>query len=396
MTIVDWVLIGAVLAFAWAGWRQGFVVGLLSFAGFLGGGLAAAYFLPDVIAGYVSEGLPRSLVIIGAILISALVGQVLASMLGRVIRAAITWSPVMVVDKALGAALNVLAFAMIVWIIATAMAMLPTSQVSTLVQQSKVVTTLDLLVPNQMRDAFIRLRDAVGEGALPRVFSTITEVVGPEVAEPDAGLIDDPGVQAAAQSVPRIVGSAAACRLTLSGTGFFVADDVVLTNAHVVAGVQEPEVQLGDLRLPATVVYFDPRLDVAALRLVPGVRQPLTLQVQPPSSGDGAAIVGYPGGRALQVLPVRVRALIDARGDDIYGRSGVSRQVISFRGSVEHGDSGGPLLAAGGRVLGMVFGSGISSETTGYAIAAAELEPAIAAAQSASRAVSTGTCTVRD
>lgn len=396
MTIVDWVLVGAIVVFAWAGWRQGFVVGLLSFAGFLGGGLAAAYFLPDVIATSLAEGLPRSLAIIGAILVCALVGQVLASMLGRTIRAAITWSPVRIVDQALGAALNVLAFAVIVWIIATAIAMLPTTQASSLVQQSKVVTTLDMLVPNQVRDAFIRLRDAVGEGALPRVFSTITEVVGPEVPAPDSALVDAPSVQAAAQSVARIVGTADSCRVTLSGSGFFVSDDLVLTNAHVVAGVAQPEVQLGEERLSATVVHFDPQLDVAALRVIRGARQPLGLQTQAPTSGDPAVIVGFPGGHEQQVLPVRIRALLDARGEDIYGRSGVSRKVISFRGTVEHGDSGGPLLAADGQVLGMVFGSGISNATTGYAIAAAELEPAITDARAATGAVSTGACSVRD
>ena len=396
MNIVDWVLVGAVLVFAWAGWRQGFVAGLLSFAGFLGGGILAALVLPDIVASYFSEGTVRALVLIAAVLISALLGQTLASILGRMLRAAITWTPVKYVDRAAGAGLNVLALAVIVWIIASAVAMLPTTQTTTLVQQSKVVTTLDSLVPNQVRDSFIHLRDVVGQGAFPKVFSGIAEIVGPEVDAPNDSIVFNSGVVTAAQSVARIFGTASACETTLTGSGFFASSDVVLTNAHVVAGVRDPEVEIGNQRWAATVVYFDPKLDVAALKIDSALVPALTLQPSPPQSGDDAVAAGYPGGGSLQVAPVRIRALIDARGDDIYGKSGVERQVISFRGSVVPGDSGGPLLSNQGEVLGMVFGSGISNKSTGYAIAASELTTAIQSGIANAAAVSTGTCVVRD
>jgi len=396
MNIVDWVLVGALLVFAWAGWRQGFVAGLLSFAGFLGGGIAAALVLPNIVSGYFSEGLVRSLVLIAAVLISALLGQSLASILGRMLRAGITWTPVKYVDRTAGAALNVLALAVIVWIIASAVAMLPTTQTTTLVQQSKVVTTLDSLVPNQVRDSFIHLRDVVGQSAFPRVFSGIAEVVGPEVDAPNSAVVSNVGVVTAAQSVARIFGTAPSCQTTLTGSGFFASSGLVLTNAHVVAGVRDPEVELGNQHWPATVVYFDSQLDVAALKIDSALIQPIVLQPIPPQSGEDGVSVGYPGGGDLKIASVRIRALIDARGDDIYGKSGVERQVISFRGTVVPGDSGGPLLSAQGQVVGMVFGSGISSKTTGYAIAARELAPALASGISNTAAVSTGTCVLRD
>ncbi|MDD2818624.1 MAG: MarP family serine protease [Candidatus Nanopelagicales bacterium] len=396
MSVVDWVLVGAVIVFAWAGWRQGFVAGLLSFAGFLGGGIAAALLLPDVIATYFSEGIVRALVLIGAVLICALIGQSLTSILGRMLRAAITWTPVKYIDNTAGAALNVLALAVIVWIIATAIAMLPVSQTTTMVQQSKVVTTLDAIVPNQVRDVFIHLRDVVGQGSLPRVFSSITEVVGPDVKAPRVELTTEAAIARAAQSVVRVSGSTDLCKTTLTGSGFFIAEGVVLTNAHVVAGVNDPQVELGNERWPATVVYFDPRLDVAALQVDSSFIPSLKLQTIPPISGDDAAAIGYPGGTDLKVIPVRIRALIDARGDDIYGKSGVERQVISFRGSVIPGDSGGPLVSTKGEVLGMVFGSGISNKATGYAIAASELTSAMAAGIAGEASVDTGTCVVRD
>ena len=396
MSLVDWVLIGAVVIFAWAGWRQGFVAGLLSFAGFLGGGLLAAFLLPDIISARVSEGVMRAIILIGAILLSALLGQALASILGRWLREAITWRPARIVDNALGAALNVLALAVMTWILASALAMLPRTEATALIQQSKVVTTLDTLVPDQVRDAFIHLRDAVGEGALPRALSGLAEIVGPEVAPPDAGLVSAPLIQQAAASVARIVGIAPSCRTSLTGSGFFVGEGFVLTNAHVVAGVVDPEVQVGDQHWTSSVVYFDPKLDVAALKLDTIAVPALGLRTTPPASGTDAVAIGYPGGGSLQVLPARIRALVDARGDDIYGRSGVQRQVITFRGNVIPGDSGGPLLAPDGAVVGMIFGSGIGDATTGYAIAASELKSAIVAGSSAKEAVSTGSCVVRE
>ena len=396
MNLVDWVLIGAVVVFAWAGWRQGFVAGLLSFAGFLGGGLLAAFLLPDVVSARISEGVMRAVILIGAILLSALLGQALTSILGRWLRDAITWKPARLVDNVLGAALNVLALAVMTWILASAVAMLPRTEATSMIQQSKVVTTLDAIVPDQVRDAFLHLRDAVGESSLPRVFSTLAEIVGPEVAEPDAALVNSPAMQQAAGSVARIVGVAPKCSTSLSGSGFFVGQGFLLTNAHVVAGVTDPEVQVGEQRWPASVVYFDPQLDVAALRIDAISVPALALRTTPPESGSDAVAIGYPGGGDLQILPARVRALVNARGDDIYGKSGVQRQVITFRGNVIPGDSGGPLLAPDGAVLGMVFGSGIGDASTGFAIASSELKPAIIAGSSAREAVSTGTCVVRD
>ncbi|MDO8731360.1 MAG: MarP family serine protease [Actinomycetota bacterium] len=396
MTLVDWVLIGAVVVFAWAGWRQGFVAGMLSFAGFLGGGLLAAFLLPEVISARVSEGVMRAVILMGAILLSALLGQALTSIFGRWLRDAITWQPARLVDNILGAALNVLALAVMIWILASAIAMLPRTEATSMIQQSKVVTTLDAIVPDQVRDAFIHLRDAVGEGALPRVFSTLAEIVGPEVSAPDDSLVKSPVIQQSSSSVARVVGLAPECRTSLSGSGFFVGEGFVLTNAHVVAGVTEPEVQVGGQRWPASVVYFDPKLDVAALRIDAISVPALALRTAPPESGSDAVAIGYPGGGDLQILPARIRTLVNARGDDIYGKSGVQRQVITFRGNVIPGDSGGPLLAPDGAVLGMVFGSGIGDASTGFAIASSELKPAIVSGSKAREAVNTGSCVVRE
>ncbi|MFM8895662.1 MAG: MarP family serine protease [Actinomycetales bacterium] len=394
MAIIDWVLVGAIIAFAWAGWRQGFVVGALSFAGFLGGGLAAVFLVPGVIEGVVPQGPMRAVVLAGTVLACALAGQVACSLAGRSLRSQMTWSPVQFVDNFAGAALNVLALAVITWILASALASLPAT--SEAVRSSRLVVALDSVVPDQVRNGFTRLRDTVGSTAAPQVFSALAEITGPDVPEVDPAAVRTRGVRRAMASVVRITGSAPDCSSSVSGSGFAVGRSLVVTNAHVVAGIDRPQVELPDGRVRAgRVMAFDPRLDVAVLR-VPDLGVPtLDFSTSRPRTGDDAVVMGFPEGAGLVVAAARVRADFQARGDDIYGKAGVDREVISFRGSVQPGNSGGPLVSARGSVFGMVFGSGRTDPTTGYAIAVSDLLPIVDAGRRADEPVSTGSCQTR-
>lgn len=394
MSVVDLVLIGAVAVFALAGWRQGFVASAFSFAGFLVGGIAAALVLPDLIEQHADPGPMRAVIVAVAVLACAFLAQLLASRVGHGLRRAITWRPVVLVDRLLGAALTVLAFAIVMWIIASAVAALPESPVSRALRQSQALVALDRLVPDQARDAFSSLRDAVATTAVPRVFAGLGEITGPDVPAPDPQATDSAAIEAAAASVVRVSGSAPACDTGLTGSGFVVGRSLVLTNAHVVAGVDDPVVEGPDGALGATVIAFDPRLDAALLR-VPGLDAPaLPWAQRAPRSGDDAIAAGYPNGGGYAAVPVRVRTVLDARGESIDGRAGVEREVIAFRGIVVPGNSGGPLLTPSGAALGMVFGAGIADESTGYAITADELQAI--ASTSGRTPVSTGSCRVRD
>jgi S1-C subfamily serine protease len=398
MSVVDWVLIGAVLIFAWAGWRQGFVAGVLSFTGFLGGGLLSAFWLPGVIEANVDNTVLRGVLVGVGVLASALAGQFLTSILGRSLRSRLTWKPVRFADNLAGSALNVLALAVVVWIIASALAYLPETSVSQQVQQSRVLVTLDRAVPDPARNAFGDLRDLVGTTAMPRVFSGFAEVLGPDVDEPNAALLDSPAVQIARPSVLRVVGDANECDTTVNGSGFAYAPSYVLTNAHVVAGVRRPAVQqrLQDPPLAARVVHFDPELDVAVLYVPDLQATPLPFATQPAASGDDALAAGFPGTGGFRVSPVRIRTTVQARGDDIYGKPGVVREVYAFRGEVRPGNSGGPLLDENGAVLGLVFAAGRSDSETGFALTNAQIDEPAAQALGRTERVSTGSCNVRD
>ena len=394
MNIVDWVLIGVLIVFALAGWRRGFVAGLLSFVGFIGGGLLAAFVLPDVIVKYTDSGFIRVAVLAIAIVVSAILGQLVASFLGRRLRGGLTWRPVRLVDSLAGAALNVLAVAIVGWIVVSAVAYLPASAVTKNIRQSSVLIGLDKLVPDIARNTFTNLRDAVSATAVPRVFSGLAEFTGPDVETPDAQSVKAGGVQSARASVVQVRGDAEACLSEISGSGFVVASGYVVTNAHVVAGVSEPRVQVSGQGkyLQAKVVAFDPKLDFAVL-LVPELRAaPLTLADNLAESGDPVVAVGFPGGGDLTATPARIRAVVTARGDDIYGQAGVERELYAFRGQLRPGNSGGPLLSPSGEVVGMVFGAGVGDSKTGYAITAPQLASAVRAAVTRTDEVSTGVC----
>lgn len=397
MNVVDIVIIGALAAFAWSGWRQGFIAGLLSFVGFLGGGLLAAVFLPRLIATMLGTGFGQSLLIVALVLVCAVVGQFVVGGLGRRLRGHLTWEPARFVDHAGGAALNVVSLLIVLWIIASSIALLPDMALTRQIRSSALLVTLDRVVPDPARNAFTGLREAIDASDFPRVFAGLGEFAGPEVSAPDERLLDRPAIRRTWPSLVRVSGAAEQCRSEVSGSGFVFAPERVLTNAHVVAGVDIPYVAApgGGAPLEADVVYFDPEVDLAVLA-VPGLAAPpLAFDQQPAGTGDPAVVAGYPGGGPLDSSAARIRAVIDARGEDIYGRAGVVREVYAFRGTVVAGNSGGPLLSPKGAVLGVVFASAVGDQSIGYALTASQASDATTVGASATAPVDTGSCRTR-
>lgn len=398
MSVLDWVVLALLAVFAWAGWRRGFMSSALSFAGFLAGGLLAVVVLPGVVEDYLDPGAMAAVALIAAVLVCAVLGQAIASWLGHSLRSSISWAPVRFVDSTLGLLLNVLVFAVLTWIVVMAMASVPQSAVTDPVRESKVLITLDRLIPDQARNAVVDMRDAITGTAMPRVFAGLAEVTGPKVPEPDPQSTAAPSIGQVRDAVVRISGAAPECSARLTGSGFVIAPEYVLTNAHVVAGVASPTVQVrrGGPVSEATVVAFDAGLDTAVLH-VPGFAvAPLQFAAQRAASGDDAVVAGFPGGEGFELLPARIRTIVVARGEDIYGQTGIEREVYSFRGAVEPGNSGGPLLTPAGRVLGMVFGAGVSDPETGFALTAEQLAATVDQGVGLTEPVATGSCRIRE
>jgi S1-C subfamily serine protease len=390
--LVDVVLVLAVVLFAVSGYRQGFVVGVLSFAGFLGGGILGAELAPAVADSSALARLPRPVVGLAVVFVLAVVGQLAAGMLGGALRRRIVWRPARQLDAVGGALVSGLGLLLIFWLLALAVASSPYPELASLARRSAVVGAVDAAVPPAGRRLFSSFRDVVDEHGFPEVFDVLHPTDVQEVDPPDRQLVASPVVQASQDSVVKITGVATDCRRRIEGTGFVFAPERVMTNAHVVAGVDEPTVEVGESRLAAWVVLFDPITDVAVLA-VPGLDRPaLRFAAEPAGSGDDAVVLGYPEDGPFRPDSARVRGRIEARGSDIYGETEVVREVYALRGRVRPGNSGGPVLTLAGQVAGVVFAAAADDPEVGYALTAQEVSEEAERGRTAERRVSAGRC----
>jgi S1-C subfamily serine protease len=392
LNVVDWLVILLVVVVAYTGWSHGFLVGLLSFVGFVGGAVGGLLLAP-VVLGDLQPGLGVSVLAVLIVLTVAVIGQGLLAWGAGAIRARVSSEPAHRFDAAGGALLAVVGLLLAAWAVGLAVSSAAIPQASAAVRESKILRAVDEVVPispDVLREAF---ESVVAAGRFP-------EVVGPWVPEPiltvdapSAALSRDPEVREASASVVKIVGQAPSCDRVVEGTGFVVAPERVMTNAHVVAGVSSPVVTAPDGdTLEARVVLYDPRADIAVLA-VPGLDRPALTFRNDLARGADAVVVGYPDNGPLSAEPVRVRGEHALLGRDIYGDDTVNRDVISIRGTVRPGNSGGPLVADDGAVYGVVFAASLTDPETGYALAVSELGPALDDAPAAVEPVSTAECT---
>jgi S1-C subfamily serine protease len=390
VNLLDVVLIIAAVSFAVSGYRQGFIVGVLSFAGFLGGGLLGMVLVPKLF-GSINPGVGAAVLLVGAVLLLAALGQVLAALVGSRVRQLVTWSPARVIDAGAGAVVSVVAMLVIAWVLGTALASSSIPAVTRQVRNSEILAAVQRVMPVQATGLFSSFERLLNDSGFPDVFAGIAPEEIVKVAPPDSALARSLVVRKAAPSIVKILGTAPDCRRQVEGTGFVYARGRVMTNAHVVAGVRRPQVVIDDDRLPADVVVYDPRRDVAVLA-VPGLHVPALRFSREAARGDDAIVAGYPNNGPFRVVPARIRTEIIAQGSDIYARNQVRREVYSVRAVVKPGNSGGPLLATDGDVYGVIFAASVEDPETGYALTADEVRPVASVGVKASEPVTTQGC----
>jgi S1-C subfamily serine protease len=389
---LDIALLVSAVSFAFSGYRQGFVAGVLAFTGFLIGGVAGLLLAPRVVSS-LDPGAGQSLLAVGIVLLAATVGQVALGWVGAVVRARITWRPARMVDAGMGAAVSVIAMLVIAWFLASSLRPGPLPSLSREISDSRVVTAVDQVMPKQARTLFSSFRQVLDDNELPTVFGGLSPEQIRSVQPPEPGITSTAAVRRAAASVVKVSGTADDCSRRLDGSGFVIAPKHVLTNAHVVAGVDQPQVRVGGNgpRLAARVVVFDPRRDLAVL-YVPDLSAPALPLDDSGGRGDQAVVAGYPGGGPFQLGAARIRDTLNATGADIYHRSQTTREVFSLYGVVEPGNSGGPLLSLKGDVYGVIFAKSLDDALTGYALTVDEARPVVKAGRRATAAVDTDTC----
>ncbi|MEU5657930.1 MarP family serine protease [Streptomyces sp. NPDC047737] len=399
MNVLDILLLVGAVWFAVIGYRQGFVVGILSVIGFLGGGLVAVYLLP-VIWDKLTDGSEVSstaaIVAVVIVIVCASVGQAFTTHLGNRLRRYITWSPARALDATGGSLVNVVAMLLVAWLIGSALAGTSLPTLGKEVRNSSVLLGVSRVMPDQASNWFTDFSSVLAQNGFPQVFSPFANEPITEVEPPDPALVGSPVAARAKKSIVKVVGMAPGCGKVLEGTGFVFSDRRVMTNAHVVGGVDEPTVQIGgEGRLyDAKVVLYDWQRDIAVLDVPDLDAQPLrfTGTDSDAESGDSAIVAGFPENGAYDVRSARIRGRIDANGPDIYHRGTVRRDVYSLYATVRQGNSGGPLLTPDGKVYGVVFAKSLDDPDTGYALTADEIRQDIELGKSSVQQVDSQGC----
>ncbi|HMJ35247.1 MAG TPA: MarP family serine protease [Baekduia sp.] len=384
MTRIDWLIVAFTLVMATIGWRQGFVAGAFALAGFVAGAFLGSRLGPALLP----DGSSSPYAPLVSLVAAVTGGSILAGLLetaGFLVRRSVPIPGVKALDGLLGAVLSVAIALGLSWIAGAVALQTPGArQLRADIQRSEILSRLnDVLPPSgPVLNALAR-------------FDPFPHIDGPEadVPAPTARVAREPGVRSAAGSIVRVLGTA--CGLGVEGSGWVAGDGLVVTNAHVVAGEQDTVVQRVGTgpRLDAVAVAFDPTNDVAVLRVTGlGGAHELSLAADPPV-GAAAAILGFPQNGPYRVRAGRLGQTRAVVSQDAYGAGPVTRQMTTFRGTVQPGNSGGPLVDTQGRVLTTVFAKATgTSRRGGYGVPNAIVRRTLAGAAPSGSKVSTGPC----
>jgi S1-C subfamily serine protease len=385
VTALDVLLLLLLALSAWGGYRRGAMLQVTGLVGLVLGFVIGIWLAPHV-ADLVRSDLAKAGAALGTVLLLGAAGDAVGSVLGIKLRRRALGTRFKTADAVGGSALSVSALVLAIWFLGINLAAGPFPSLARALQRSAVVRAVDAALPPPpvLSAQLGNVLDIIG---FPDIFTGLPPLPADPVPQPTRGL----AARAARDARPSVVlVSGPACDTILQGTGFVVADDLVLTNAHVIAG-GSPRVEWEGQSFPAVPVLFDDDLDAAVLR-VDGLDAPaLTLMATELERGAGGAVLGFPRGRYTE-LPAATRRALDATGRDIYSGDEVHRRIYELQVTVRPGNSGGPFVLPGGRVAGVIFGASVTGDELGYALTSPRLIPLVERAAGRSDAVGTGRC----
>lgn len=387
MNLLDVAIIVAVLSTATWGAVKGVAVQLGVVLGLWSGLLMGAFVAPHL-AELAEASSTKLMITVGTLAmvgsLSTAAGRALGGALGQAMEA-VHLGPL---DAVLGALVTMVATLALLWLGLTSVASARMGGLTQAIQGSAVLTVLDDRLPPapSITARLGRLVDPLG---FPSVFAGLEPGPAPAVDPPTDASVNAAESAGAAATVKI---ESRGCGGLVDGSGVVLGPEIVVTNAHVVAGIRQPTVIDGGRSRAAITLVFDPKVDIAVL-LVPGLeRLPATLARDNPARGTQGAALGFPGGGDFTVSPAAVRAVFSAVGRDIYGEGLVSRTVVELQATVRPGNSGGPFVLADGSVGGLVFARSVSTEGVGYALGVNEVRERLQLAATRTDAVATGDC----
>jgi S1-C subfamily serine protease len=379
VTVLDWAILAFTFALALWGYRQGLIVGALTLLGFAAGAFVGSRVGPLLLTKGADSPYAPLCGALGALLAGALMALTVESFAFG-LRERLLRRPLLHTADGVGGAALVASVALgLAWVFGAVLLHAPsTARLRADIQQSAILRSLNGVLPPS----------GPLLNALDRVDPAPT-VLGPAapVAPPDQKIASDPEVLGAGVSVVRVLSTA--CGLGIEGSGWAVEPEIVVTNAHVIAGADDTTVTTQDgAELDATPIYYEPRQDLALLRV--GAELP-PLPIDPKRrQGEDAAILGYPENGPYALEPARIGETRATISEDSYGNGPIERTITALRGAVRSGNSGGPLVDPGGGVVGTVFAATTSGPRGGFAIPAQQVSAAL---EQTAGSVNTGPCT---
>ena len=387
MNVVDFIVLGVVVLAAVQGLRLGAIVQVLSFGGFLVGlylGALLASATVRLVHGESSRTVVALASLLGVAALCGTVGRIVGNMAFRRVHRGFVGA----IDSALGVGVAIVASLLVAWLLANTFVNSSSLKLNASIDQSSIIRSLDSVLPAPP-SVFSRVQSFLSAEGFPPVFA--------QLAPASAGPVTLPGSAQLQQAVARDGAStvkvvAVGCGQIQEGSGFLVAPGIVVTNAHVVAGIPHPSVEDANGLHPTTVLLFDPSYDLAVMRVDGLDEQPLHLDPDQVARGVQAAVLGYPDGGPFDAVPAGVLAEFEAQGRDIYGQGLTLRNVYEIQALVRPGNSGGPLVQPDGEVIGVVFSRSTSNDNIGYALTSPGVLSRVMQAEAAPGAVGTGPC----
>lgn len=395
MSWVDLIVIALALVAGVSGWRHGMAVALLSFVGVLGGAVIGVRLAPVLAAG-VDNPSTRIVLSVAVVVLLVALGETTGVYFGRRVRDRIRGDRSLQIDSTLGSILQAITVVVAAWLVALPLASASFPALAAGVRGSEVLSAVDSVMPAAAKELPGELRQLLNSSGFPDVTNPFAQTPITEVGPPDAALARSAIVAEVADSVLKIRGRAPSCSRQLEGSGFVIGPKLVMTNAHVVAGTDETGVEIikrgKSVELDATVVLYDPAVDVAVLRVPDLDAEPLVFDTRVARPGQDAIVVGYPLDGPFTATAGKVRQQINLKGPNIYESGEVTRDVYTIRAVVRSGNSGGPMIDPDGRVAGVVFGAALDDQETGFVLTVDQVAPAVQAAPTLTRKVDTGPC----
>ncbi|GAA1404669.1 serine protease [Glutamicibacter uratoxydans] len=386
---LDVVISAVLLTFFILGIRRGFLLTVGDMVGLVVGGIAAFFAIP-LVSTFASNPWWRLSLMVAVAAVLIILGQALGRFIATKIRHWMNVDFLRSADRLAGGALSVLITATIIGALAFSASSMGIPRLSAEIAKSKMIETIRGLTPDFVTSAISSARSAVMAETIPAFLEPFAPPVAPaEETDWKANDIQ----RAAAKSVAKISGTAVQCGVNLTGSGFVVDDELVMTNAHVVAGLSAATIEIGDEQLRrAKVVYFDPQADIALLHVDGLEAEPIPLAHHDLSRGDSAAFIGYPAGGPQQIHGAVVASMATVSIANIYGEDPGRLSVYQLSAQVAQGNSGGPLVDSNGDVAGLIFAKSRSNEDVGFALSLEEMQKALDAGGHRTTSIKTGTC----